>query len=378
MNKTAYEKIIARMDHLEPNELRRVFMRLNADKGVLQDIFDALRDGLILFDGEGHPTLANKAAARIYDRPLRDVLREPFEVLAGGTCTWEELKESGVEISRDLQVNYPAPRHYNFYIAPIGDGAEYLLLVQDDTETRVQNEEDTESQQFNLLSYMASAIAHEIGNPLNSLGLNLQLLKRRLAKMPAAQDPTVESLLETAMQETRRLDTLLKQFLQSMRPTKPQRRPIDINRVLQKVLALLEPEIAPRGITVRTSLTEHLPNLQADENQLFQVFYNIIRNAYQSIPGGEGDIYLQTDYNDNFVRILVRDSGSGISHEVMGSLYEAFRTTKKKGNGLGLLIVRRIVKDHGGALAFASKTGEGTQVTVTLPRADRVVRLLPA
>ncbi len=196
--------------------------------------------------------------------------------------------------------------------------------------------------------------------------------------MPAAQDPTVESLLETAMQETRRLDTLLKQFLQSMRPTKPQRRPIDINRVLQKVLALLEPEIAPRGITVRTSLTEHLPNLQADENQLFQVFYNIIRNAYQSIPGGEGDIYLQTDYNDNFVRILVRDSGSGISHEVMGSLYEAFRTTKKKGNGLGLLIVRRIVKDHGGALAFASKAGEGTQVTVTLPRADRVVRLLPA
>jgi signal transduction histidine kinase len=125
-------------------------------------------------------------------------------------------------------------------------------------------------------------------------------------------------------------------------------------------------------------MSESLPELSADSTQLFQVFYNIIRNAYQSIPGNTGGIYIQTAYNDNDVRVVISDTGTGISHEVMGSMYEPFRTTKKKGNGLGLLIVRRIIKDHGGTLLFASKEGTGTTVTITLPRADRVVRLLPA
>ena len=89
-------------------------------------------------------------------------------------------------------------------------------------------------------------------------------------------------------------------------------------------------------------------------------------------------VTIQTAYNDNDVRVVISDTGTGISHEVMGSMYEPFRTTKQKGNGLGLLIVRRIIKDHSGTLLFASKEGTGTTVTITLPRADRVVRLLPA
>ena len=78
------------------------------------------------------------------------------------------------------------------------------------------------------------------------------------------------------------------------------------------------------------------------------------------------------------MRVIVSDTGTGISHEIMGAMYEPFRTTRKKGHGLGLLIVRRIIKEHGGSLTFASKEGTGTTVTITLPRADRVVRLLPS
>ncbi len=378
MKQDTIDKLVTRLDHLSPEELRSVFMRLVSDKGLLQDIFDALRDGIIIFDTQGQARFANKAAAAIYARPLRELLRTPFETLTGGTCLWEDLCNSGIAITRDLQVNYPEPRHYHFHMSPIAGGSEYLLLVRDDTEQHAQGIENAEAEQFNLLSFMASAVAHEIGNPLNSLSLNLQLLRRKLDKLADENQDKLLPLLDTALGETQRLDTLLHQFLQSMRPTRLQRESLNLNALVEQVIETLDPEIAPRGIGMHLELSESLPELSADSAQLFQALYNLIRNAYQSIPGDDGGIYIQTAYNDNDIRIVISDTGTGISHEVMGSMYEPFRTTKSKGNGLGLLIVRRIIKDHGGTLAFASKEGTGTTVTITLPRADRVVRLLPA
>ncbi len=378
MKRETLDKIVDRLDRLDTAELRLLFMRMAAEKGLLQDVFDALRDGVILFDSEGRASFANKAAEHIYARPLRELLKEPIEVHEGGTSKWSELAGSGVAITRDLQVNYPVLRHYNFLMTPVAGGNEYLLLVHDDTERRAEGEENAEAEQMNLMSFMASAVAHEIGNPLNSLGLNLQLLRRKMGKLPEELRAPLEPLVETALAEAQRLDTLLHQFLRSMRPTRLNREPVQVNELINQVLEVLTPEIAPRGISVQQSCCEDLPLLQADGAQLFQVFYNLIRNAYQSIPGAEGGIYIQTDYNDNDVRILISDTGTGISHEVMGSMYEPFRSTKEKGNGLGLLIVRRIVREHGGTLGIASKEGVGTSITITLPRADRVVRLLEA
>ena len=378
MKQDTLDKLVTRLDHLDPEELRSVFMRLVSEKGLLQDVFDALRDGIILFDPAGQARFANKAAAAIYARPLRELLRTPFETLTGGTCRWDDLRNSGIAITRDLQVNYPEPRHYHFHMTPIAGGSEYLLLVRDDTEQHTRGQENAEAEQMNLLSFMASAVAHEIGNPLNSLGLNLQLLQRKLSKLADKDKASLSPLLENALEETQRLDTLLHQFLQSMRPTRLQREAMNLNTLIEQVIETLDPEIAPRGISVHLELSESLPELSADSSQLFQALYNLIRNAYQSIPGDDGGIYIQTAYNDNDVRVVISDTGTGISHEVMGSMYEPFRTTKRKGNGLGLLIVRRIIKDHGGTLGFASKEGTGTTVTLTLPRADRVVRLLPA
>ena len=379
MKPDTFDKILNRLEHLEPDELRHLFMRLASEKGLLQDVFDALRDGLILFDAEGNARFANKSACAMFNRPLNELLRMPFERLVGGTCCWQELSGSGVAITRDLHVNYPESRHYNFLMSPVAEGNEYLLLIRDDTESIARGEADAEAEQFNLGTFMAGAVAHEIGNPLNSLGLNLQLMQRKLSKADAEVQKKLAPLLESALGETRRLDTLLRQFLQSMRPGNMQREPLNLNDIIDHVLRVLEPEIAPRGIAVHRALAEDLPELNADGGQLFQAFYNLIRNAFQSIPGeGEGGIFIQTDYNDTDVRIIIGDNGSGISHEVMGNMYEPFRTTKRKGNGLGLLIVRHIIKEHGGTLSLASKEGTGTTVTITLPRADRVVRLLPS
>ena len=378
MKRDTMDKIVSRLEHLGTEELRQLFMRLASEKGLLQEVFDALRDGLILFDSDGSARFANKAACAIYNRPVKEMLREPFERLVGGTCTWDEVRNSGIAITRDLHVNYPEERHYNFLMSPVGEGSEYLLLIRDDTESLARGEEDAEAEQFNLVTYMAGAVAHEIGNPLNSLGLNLQLMQRKLAKLGSEAQSKLGPLLESALGETRRLDTLLRQFLHSVRPGHLNRETVRLNDVVEHVLTVLEPEMAPRGISIQLSLSRDLPELEADGTQMFQVLYNLIRNAYQSIPGSEGGVYIQTDYNDSDVRIIIGDNGTGISHEVMGNMYEPFRTTRKKGHGLGLLIVRHIIKEHGGTLSIASKEGVGTKVSITIPRADRVVRLLQA
>ncbi|MDO5472926.1 MAG: ATP-binding protein [Akkermansia sp.] len=378
MKRDTMDKIVDRLEHLGSEELRQLFLRLATEKGLLQEVFDALRDGLILFDAEGLPRFANKSACAIYNRNVKELLHVPFERLVGGTCTWEEVCNSGIAISRDLHVNYPEERHYNFLMSPVGEGSEYLLLIRDDTESLARGEEDAEAEQFNLVTYMAGAVAHEIGNPLNSLGLNLQLMQRKLTKLGGAAQDKLAPLLESALGETRRLDTLLRQFLQSVRPGHLKRETVRLNDVVEHVLTVLEPEMAPRGISIQLALSRELPELEADGGQLFQVIYNLIRNAYQSIPGSEGGVYIQTDYNDTDVRLIIGDNGTGISHEVMGNMYEPFRTTRKKGHGLGLLIVRHIIKEHGGTLSIASKEGIGTKISITIPRADRVVRLLPS
>lgn len=379
MNRDTIGKIAARLDKLRPEEVRRLFLRLATEKGLLQEVCDALRDGIILFDADGSPTFANKAAEAIYGRPRRELLKEPFERLMGGACTWDELRSSQAAIVRDVHVNYPSARQYNFFLSPLSGGSEFLLLVRDDTELLERHEENAEAEQFNLLSFLAGAVAHEIGNPLNSLALSLQLMERKLRKLdsPAAQK-ALGGLVADALAETQRLDTLLHQFLESMRPVHLHRSKMQVNEVIGRVLDLLTPEIAERGVAVQSSLNEDLPAISADPDRLFQVFYNLIRNALQSIPGTEGGISIQTLFNDSDVGIIIGDNGSGISHEVMGNMYQPFRSTRKKGHGLGLLIVRHIVKEHGGTLSITSKEGLGTTITVTLPRADRMTRLLPA
>ncbi len=382
MKKTLLDKIVDRWDRLSELERRQLVQRFSTELTLLNEVLDAMKDGVIIFDHSGVATLVNRAAAHIYGREAGDLLEMSFETLVGHTCTWAELSSSGYSITRDLQVHYPKSRHYQFFMTPLGTVQEedeqraYLLVIEDDTEKIMEGELEAEAEQMNLLSFLASGVAHELGNPVNSLGLNLQLMQRKLRKLP--DDEGMTDLLSSSLAEVKRLDALIRQFLQSMRPSKLKLSKVEINDVINRVLEQLQPEIAAREIIIHQEFSEKLPLLDADEGQLFQVFYNLIRNAYQSIADSEGGVHIRTSFTDADVIVQVSDTGCGISHEMMGSLYEPFRSTKKSGNGLGLLIVRRIVKEHGGSLGIASREGEGTTVSVTLPRAERMIRLLPS
>ena len=376
------EKLVARLDRVESGEVQQIVTRLLHEKGFLEKVFEALREGVIILDPEGVIGFVNEAACQFFgldpERATGEVISSQIRGL-----DWSTLGKPGRTISRDLEVFYPENRYLNFYLAPI-DGQDdsreslgYVMLVRDLTSTRAEAEETLESERLNALTLLAAGVAHEIGNPLNSLDIHLQLLGRKLRKLPPVDRGPLEENLNTARQEIQRLDTILKQFLHAVRPTVPLREKRDLNQLLHETLKLVEPELASRKIAVQLDLAASMSPALVDPGQFQQVFYNLIRNASQAISC-DGRITIRTGVNEFEHIISIEDNGTGISPEHMGAIFEPYRTTKSSGSGLGLLIVRRIVREHGGQIAIESEENQGTRVLIHLPHAERPVRLLGA
>ena len=377
------EKLVARLDRVVPGDVQQIVTRLIREKGFLEKVFEALHEGVIILDPKGVIGFLNHAACQFFGLDPEQATGKSISTQIRG-LDWTVLGKPGRTISRDLEVFYPENRYLNFYLAPI-DGAEdehqplgYVMLVRDLTSTRAEAEETLESERLNALTLLAAGVAHEIGNPLNSLDIHLQLLGRKLRKLPPGDRGPLEENLTTARAEIQRLDLILKQFLHAVRPTAPLREKRDLHAILHETLRLLEPELALRKIAVQLDLADSLPPAFIDPGQFQQVFYNLIRNAFQAISSDLGHITIRTRMNDFETIISIEDNGTGISPEHMGALFEPYRTTKSSGSGLGLLIVRRIIREHGGAIAIESEENQGTRVLINFPHKERPVRLLAA
>jgi signal transduction histidine kinase len=163
--------------------------------------------------------------------------------------------------------------------------------------------------------------------------------------------------------------------LQAIRPEPLQLKLVSLNDVAEKTLELLRPEIENRGVTVKTKLLRDLTATPADATQLQQVLVNLVKNAMQAMTTG-GILNLQTGETSDGVWMSVADTGGGIPQEQINRIFEPFYTTKKKGTGLGLMIVQRIVRAHNGRIELESKVGRGTTFRIWLPLHERKPRLL--
>jgi two-component system, sporulation sensor kinase E len=382
------DKLIERLDRLDPQEIQSAVLRVVQEKGFLEKVFDALREGVIVTGAGGTIHYLNRAASALFGIDRNESIGQTIDSRIRG-LDWESLTRSGRVVSRDLEIFYPENRYVNFYVAPLesGTGVDgddddeafggYVLLLRDITETRQLHREEIESERMNVLTMLAAGVAHEIGNPLNSLHIHLQVIERKLRKKaePGLARELGDSL-QIARDEIKRLDFIVQKFLAAVRPTTPQFELSDLNQIARESVEFLGPEIADRGIDVRLQLHAALPRLRLDRDQIKQAFYNLIRNASQAIGSG-GALIIRTDFDDQQVRISFADTGQGISPEELGKVFEPYFTTKKTGSGLGLLIVHRIVREHGGEIEFESEEGAGTTVTIYLPRFEKRMRVLP-
>lgn len=375
-------KLVERLDRVDPGEVQNFVARLLKEKGFLEHVFDALQEGVIVLDLEGVITYLNRAACQLFGMKEEEAEGAALGAKISG-LDWEPLVAEGRVISRDIEVSYPESRYLNFYLAPIAgeegksESLGYVMIVRDITRERAVEEAKIESERISALTMLAAGVAHEIGNPLNSLTIHLQLAGRKLAKAaPEVREPIVE-LIGICQEEIRRLDFIVAQFLGAIRPHQPRLELTDINELVRESVRFLEREIADRRIRIDLELKAGLPAMPLDRDQFKQAMYNLMKNGSQAI-GSDGVIAISTDADDERFILRFEDDGAGIAADEMGRIFEPFYTTKATGTGLGLLIVRRIVREHGGEIEFESAEGEGTRVTIYLPRAEKRVRMLTA
>src|SRR5436309_2888778 len=187
----------------------------------------------------------------------------------------------------------------------------------------------------------------------------------------------LQASVDIARSEVNRLDSIVTQFLRAIRPSKPELHPENVNTIVEETLRFFAPEIQDRDIVVEQELRSDLPMLQIDRDQMKQAFYNLIKNSLEAMKR-RGILHIRTDRDDTHVLISFIDTGSGMSAENLVRVFEPYFTTKPSGTGLGLLIVRRIVREHGGELSIQSREGKCLTVRIRLPHIDKHVRMLEA
>ncbi len=382
MTKGFLDKLIERIRLVQPGEVQNFLVEIAREKGFLETIFNTILEGVIVTDPRGRIIYLNRAACGFFGIDAEKSLGQPLGSVVLG-LEWDAL--NGAEIvNRDLEVFYPENRLLNFYVVPLmSDEAEAgnrelaggAIILHDITRTRRATQETIEGERFSALTLLAAGVAHEIGNPLNSLDIHLQLMRRQVGKLPAKHRAALEESVAVARGEVARLDHIITQFLRAVRPQPLEVRPVDINRIVEETLAFLAAEIQDRDILVESDLDPRLPPIDLDGEQIKQAFYNVSRNAFQAMKSG-GILRIATSSDETHVSVAFADSGGGIAPENISRIFEPYFTTKSDGNGLGLLIVRRIVRAHGGEVVIESSPGRGLTLTIRLPRADRRVRFL--
>jgi len=376
---TFLDKLLNRIDRVGQEDLQSYLQRLNHEKGFFETIFNTLQEGIVVVDSQGRIRYLNHAVHALLGidpaRAMGTLMAQYLKEL-----DWPKLLAEGRVVNRDLEVFYPQRRYLNFYLVPLEDKETsllgYALIFHDLTAHRAQAEEAIASERIEAVTLLAAGVAHELGNPLNSLNIHLQLLERDLrqrdAKVP--DDDLLESV-RIARSEVDRLDTIINQFLGAVRPAHAARSMVSINTVVHESLAFLQPELKDRDVIVQEELGESLPLIPANADQLKQAFYNLIKNAVQALSHG-GILRVTTSRSDTHLVISFEDNGTGISVEDMAHITEPYFTRKKNGTGLGLFIVQRILHEHGGHLELLSEPGRGTTARILLPLAERRVRLL--
>jgi two-component system, sporulation sensor kinase E len=377
---TFLDKLLTRLDRVGQADLQAYLQRLSKEKGFFETIFNTLQEGIVVVDSRGRIQYLNHAITTLLGidpaKAMGSSMAQHLKEL-----DWPKLLAEGRVVNRELEVFYPQQRYLNFYLVPLEDDTSgllgYAIIFHDQTARREQAREVLESERLNAVTLLAAGVAHELGNPLNSLNIHLQLLERDLKQRfgKGAKDGELLDSIRVARSEVARLDTIISQFLGAVRPAHSTRSMVSINEVVRESLRFLDPEIKDRDVIVQEELAEGLPPIPANPDQLKQAFYNLIKNAVQALSHG-GILRVSTSRSDTQLEISFEDNGTGISTEDMAHITEPYFTRKKTGTGLGLFIVQRILHEHGGHLELLSRPDRGTTARIVLPLAERRVRLL--
>ncbi len=324
-------------------------------------------DGLITVDSDGRVASWNRGAALIFSIGAGKALGRPVE---------EFLKPELATPLPGAPEALPASERFEYTVRRNGGAVDLLVtrteisggaergvsyVLKDVTELKRLQRELSEAEHLAELGRLAASIAHEIKNPIAGLRGAMEVM----GGVHVESDPRF-AIFREALSQIRRLDALVKDLLAYARPINLRTEPVPVHLLVEASAGLCKEALSTPGVEFENLVRDDLPNVLADPLQIQQVLANLITNAVQAMPSG-GKVAVDARADGEFVLLAVRDAGTGISPEVMSSMFKPFFTTKHVGTGLGLSIVQRLVRAHGGWCEVSSEAGKGAAFTVRLP-----------
>ena len=339
-----------------------------------ENILESLVAGILVLDLDGRVVRWNRAMESLLGRPreealgrtLDDVFPEPFLRALRANVIIDE-RQRGTHLDRlHLETPEGGEVTVNVTVAPFEVGPERVgtILILEDVTSRVHLQEQLQhSEKMASIGLLAAGVAHEVNTPLAGISSYTQMLRKQVD----SDDPRAP-LLEKIEKQTFRAATIITNLLNFARTGAGETESLDINRVLEDVLSLVEHQLEHAHIKVRRELGPDLPLVRGNANRLQQVFFNLVLNARDAMPKG-GWLTLATRARGPEVVVQVRDTGEGIRREDLKRIYDPFFTTKGlgRGTGLGLSVSYGIVREHGGSIMVESAPDKGTTFEVSLP-----------
>lgn len=235
-----------------------------------------------------------------------------------------------------------------------------MRVAEKTLELQKVQEEVVQTEKMSTLGYISAGMAHEIRNPLNSIGLYVQLLKGGL------DDPERFEFLEKIEMEVRRIDGILRKLMDAVKRPRYHLQQVSIPMVIDSLLELFQSRAKMHGIRIERDYRANPPHILADATEIEQIFSNLFANSIEEMAEG-GVLTILLEQKDDTVNIDVTDTGKGIPHVDLQRIFDPFYTTKNSGTGLGLSVVLRIIRTYNGKIEVKSEMGKGTTFSVSLP-----------
>jgi signal transduction histidine kinase len=356
-----------RQDDLADPEAWRRMVRMNWQIKTLLPVVLALLNGILIFltastsfaDPERHTILliASTGAlvicvvmivtlALVVRRPMLE-LQEKIQRVSDGDLN------ATVSFSRRNDDIGDLGRNFNTMV--------HQLRESRDEIERLHRTQMTRAEHAATLGELAAGLAHEIRNPLAGIAGVMDIVGRDLPPSSPARD-----VLKDVREEVLRINRIVSDLLETARPKPPAFQLADLNATVEHAVTVARQQALSKPIRINCVTSSELPPVQHDTGQIHQVLLNLLLNAIQAIDG-PGTVTVTVSSEENGVAVTVQDTGPGIPPETLPNIFRPFFTTKGHGTGLGLSLARRIAEDHGGNLAVASKVGQGSTFTLSLP-----------
>ena len=383
MNHDGIKKMLDRIDVLEVADLRNLAKHLRKQGEFFKKICDMMRDSIVIINERGEIFFCNAAARELlgiaHVKPQHVLWKYIPEFVTLSGFSKDAAGGSDSFLSKEIKISYPRKSLLNVTITQCDFKLDkqhmFLLRMSDITEERSLNEQNMNQERTASVMMLAGSVAHEIGNPLNALSLRLQLMHRQF---DCVKDKSARSKLEQSIKicrdEISRLDSIVKNFLHAIRPQRARRCDVHIDHLLRESIELMEAEFHALNIKISCNIPV-LPVIIGDSDQLKQVFFNLFKNACEAMTH-DGKIFLECHATDTDVVIAITDNGTGIDCDIADKLFQPYFSTKEEGNGLGMIIIERILRGHGATIDVASARDIGTKITINFPRKDKVVPML--